>query len=76
MLTEVLLELGYVPIEAPDAAAGLTILQSDAQIDLLIRGSCPAATADLKVLFITGYAENAIIGNGTFEPNCRFSQRR
>jgi DNA-binding LytR/AlgR family response regulator len=29
------------------------------------------ARPDLKVLFITGYAENAVIGNGHLEPGMR-----
>ena len=59
------------------------MLQSDARIDLLItdvglpggmngRQLADAARdrrgPDLKVLFITGYAENAVIGNGHLAP--------
>ena len=64
-----------------DAKTGLAILQSDKRIDLLItdvglpgRSGRPLADAArvrrpaLKVLFITGYAENAIIGNGQLAP--------
>ena len=61
----------------------MAILASDARIDLLItdvglpdgmNGRQFADVGhrhrpDLKVLFITGYAENAIVGNGTLEPN-------
>lgn len=75
-------ELGYQAIEAADAASGLKVLQSDVQIDLLITdvglpggmdGKQLADAArvkrpDLKVLFITGYAENAAIANGRLEP--------
>jgi PAS domain S-box-containing protein len=82
LVTEVLQDLGYVAIEAPDAAIGLSILQSPARIDLLVsdvglpggmngRQMADAARAtrpDLKVLFITGYAENAVIGNGQLGP--------
>jgi CheY-like chemotaxis protein len=60
----------------------LKILQSGAQIDLLItdvglpggingRQVADAARVtrpSLKVLFITGYAENAAIGNGLLDP--------
>jgi CheY-like chemotaxis protein len=77
----VLVEAGYIAIEADDGPAGLKILQSDARIDLLIsdvglpggmngRQVADAARAtrpDLKVLFVTGYAENAAIGNGLLE---------
>ncbi len=83
LVTEVLEELGYISVEAPDGPAGLRMLQSDMRIDLLItdvglpggingRQLADAARTtrpDLRVLFITGYAENAIIGNGQLEPN-------
>jgi CheY-like chemotaxis protein len=82
VMIEVLEEAGYVAIEASDGPAGLKILQSDARIDLLItdvglpggmngRQVADAARVtrpDLKVLFVTGYAENAAIGNGHLEP--------
>ncbi|WP_236960368.1 ATP-binding protein [Methylobacterium durans] len=78
LVTEVLEELGYAAIEAADGPSGLRILQSDVRIDLLItdvglpgglngRQMADAARnvrPDLRVLFITGYAENAVIGNG------------
>lgn len=82
LVTEVLEELGYVAVEATDAVSGLRVLQSDARVDLLVtdiglpgrmngRQMADAARItrpDLKVLFITGYAENAVIGNGHLEP--------
>ncbi|MBP0495777.1 PAS domain-containing protein [Pararoseomonas indoligenes] len=82
LVMEVLEELGYAAIEAGDGASGLTVLQSDAQIDLLVtdvglpggmngRQMADAARVtrpELKVLFITGYAENAVVGNGHLEP--------
>jgi signal transduction histidine kinase/ActR/RegA family two-component response regulator len=82
LVTEVLQDLGYTAIEAPDAAAGLSILQSPARIDLLVSDvglpggmngrqmadAARLARPDLKVLFITGYAENAVIGNGQLGP--------
>ena len=75
-------DLGYTAIEAADSAVGLKILQSDVRIDLLVtdvglpggmngRQMADAGREvrpDLKVLFITGYAENAAIGNGHLEP--------
>jgi PAS domain S-box-containing protein len=81
LIVEVLEEAGYIAIEAADGPAGLKILQSDARIDLLIsdvglpggmngRQVADAARAtrpDLKVLFVTGYAENAAIGNGLLD---------
>ena len=82
LVADVLQELGYTAIEAADSVAGLKILQSDVRIDLLVsdvglpggmngRQMADAARLsrpDLKVLFITGYAENAAIGNGQLEP--------
>ncbi|WP_225772278.1 ATP-binding protein [Pseudomonas sp. Marseille-Q5115] len=82
LLTEVLTELGYQLIEAADSMAGLAILRSSAHIDLLITdvglpgGMNGRQMADagrelrpgLKTLFITGYAENAAIGNGHLAP--------
>jgi CheY-like chemotaxis protein len=81
LIGDTLAELGYTGIEAADAAAGLKILQSDTKIDLLItdvglpggmNGKQMADAArvkrpNLKVLFITGYAENAAISNGHLE---------
>jgi PAS domain S-box-containing protein len=78
LMVEVLEEAGYTAIEARDGPAGLKILRSDVRIDLLItdvglpggmngRQVADAARTtrpDLKVLFVTGYAENAVIGNG------------
>lgn len=69
-------------IGAGDGAAGIKVLQSGARIDLLItdvglpNGMNGRQVADaarvlrpgLKVLFITGYAENAAVGNGHLEP--------
>jgi CheY-like chemotaxis protein len=82
LLTDILADLGCTAIEAADSIAGLKILQSDVPIDLLITdvglpggmngrqmadaGRVPRP--DLKVLFITGYAENAILGHGHLEP--------
>jgi PAS domain S-box-containing protein len=82
LITDILEDLGYTAIEAGDSAAGLKVLQSDVRIDLLVtdvglpggmngRQMADAARVsrpDLKVLFITGYAENAIIGNGQLKP--------
>ncbi len=82
LVNEVLEEMGYTAIEASTGAEGLKVLQSDARIDLLIsdiglpggmtgRQMADAGRLtkpDLKVLFITGYAENAVFGNGILEP--------
>jgi PAS domain S-box-containing protein len=82
LVTDVLEELGYAAIEAADGVAGLKLLESDMRIDLLItdvglpggvngRQMADAARRvrpKLRVLFITGYAENASIGNGRLAP--------
>ncbi|KQP47023.1 hybrid sensor histidine kinase/response regulator [Methylobacterium sp. Leaf106] len=82
LVTEVLEELGYTAIEAADGASGLKVLQSDVRIDLLVTDvglpggmngrqmadAARVARPDLKILFITGYAENAVVGNGHLEP--------
>ncbi|MFK5595646.1 PAS domain S-box protein [Methylobacterium sp. HMF5984] len=82
LVTEVLEDLGYTAIEAADSVAGLKVLQSDVRIDLLVtdvglpggmngRQMADAgreSRPDLKVLFITGYAENAVLGNGYLSP--------
>ena len=79
---DVLSDLGYTAIEAGDGVGGLHVLQSDARIDLLVtdvglpggmngRQMADAARVSrpgLKVLFITGFAEAALFGNGQLEP--------
>jgi PAS domain S-box-containing protein len=78
LITEVLEELGYTALQAENGASGLAILDSNRRVDLLVtdvglpggmngRQLADAALAkrpDLKVLFITGYAETAVIGEG------------
>lgn len=83
LIDEVLDEIGYTVIGAADGASGIKVLQSGAKIELLItdvglpNGMNGRQVADaartlrpgLKVLFITGYAENAAVGNGHLEPD-------
>ena len=82
LVSDVLQQLGYIAIEAADGPAGLRVLQSDARIDLMIsdvglpggmngRQVAEAGQAlrpGLKVLFITGYAENAVLNHGDLDP--------
>jgi signal transduction histidine kinase/PAS domain-containing protein/ActR/RegA family two-component response regulator len=82
LLTEIVEDLGYMAIEAADGPAGLKVLQSDTSIDLLVtdvglpggmngRQMADAGRVsrpDLAVLFITGYAENALFVNGRLAP--------
>ena len=82
LVAEVLVEQGYKPLEAAEGAGALRLLESDIRVDLLVTdvglpgGMNGRQLADavrvlrpeLPVLFITGYAENAIIGNGHLDP--------
>jgi CheY-like chemotaxis protein len=82
LVAEVLEDLGYTAIEAADGAAGLEALRAGGRVDLLITdvglpgGLNGRQVADaarglrpgLKVLFITGYAENAVLSHGHLEP--------
>ncbi len=74
-------EQGYRTLEAVDGPSGLRILRSGARIDLLVtdvglpgmNGRQLADQAretrpDLKVLFITGYAESVAIADGFLQP--------
>ena len=81
LVTEVLEELGYTALEATAGQAALKVLQSNARIDLLVTDvGLPggmtgrqlaeggrAVRPDLKVLFITGFAENAVVSHGHLE---------
>ena len=78
LVSDILKEQGYYAVEAGDGPAGLAILETKTRVDLLItdvglpkgmngRQLADAARVgrpDLKILFITGYAENAVVGNG------------
>ncbi|WP_211113310.1 ATP-binding protein [Azospirillum endophyticum] len=82
LVVDLLNDLGYVAIEAADGVAGLRILQSDTRIDLVVTdvglpgGMNGRLMVDLarvgrpalKTLFITGFAENALLNNGQLEP--------
>lgn len=81
LIADAVADLGYNAIEAGDGASGLALLQAQPAIQLLVtdvglprgmngRQLADAARVerpDLKVLFITGYAENAVIGNKQLE---------
>ena len=80
LVLEVLRDLGYQALEAHDGPSGLVVLESERHIDLLVtdvglpglNGRQLADRArqirpDLKILFITGYAENATFGNGVLD---------
>ena len=82
LAAEVLTELGYTTIEAEDGRSGLAVLNSSRRVDLLITDvglpggmngrqvadAARRARPGLKVLFITGYAENAVLSHGHLDP--------
>jgi PAS domain S-box-containing protein len=81
LVVEVLGELGYRALEAHDGPSGVALLERTPRVDLLItdiglpglngRQVAEAARArwpKLKVLFMTGYAENAAVSRGFLEP--------
>ncbi|MYM33316.1 response regulator [Duganella sp. FT94W] len=79
---EVLADLGYDVVEAEDGAGALVVLGAHPDIDLLVtdvglpngmngrqladavRARCP----DMPVLFVTGYAEHAVLNHGHLAP--------
>jgi signal transduction histidine kinase/CheY-like chemotaxis protein len=81
VVTDLLSDLGYTVLAASDGRAGLKILEAGILIDLLItdvglpggisgRQLAEAARhlrPDLKVLFVTGYAESAAVRNDLME---------
>lgn len=79
---EVLRELGYQVLEAPDGGSALALLKANGSVDLLftdvvlpsgLSGADLAREAaelkpGLKVLFTTGYARNVIVHHGRLDP--------
>jgi PAS domain S-box-containing protein len=81
LIVEVLTELGYRAIEASDGPEGLEKLRARGRIDLLVTDiGLPGLNGrqiadagrefrpDLKVLYMTGYAENAALAPGFLQP--------
>ena len=81
VIIELLQDQGYRTLEAVDGPAGLQILRANHEIDLLVtdvglpgmNGRQLADQArelrpDLKILFITGYAENVAMAKGFLQP--------
>jgi PAS domain S-box-containing protein len=82
LVADVLGDLGYNAIEAGDGATAMRSLQSPTRIDLLVTDvglpggmngrqladAARVARPGLKVLFITGYAENAVLSHGHLDP--------
>ena len=82
LIVDVLRDMGYQVIEAADSAQGMAILRSSVRIDLLVtdvglpggmngRQLAEAARElrhELNVMFITGYAESAVLNSGHLSP--------
>ncbi|MGY2316273.1 response regulator [Pseudomonas sp. SDO5522_S412] len=81
LVSAVLSELGYAFVEAGDADSAMPIIESSQRIDLLISDvGLPGMNGrqlaeigrqvrpELKVLFITGYAEHAAVRGGFLDP--------
>ncbi|MBB4145668.1 response regulator [Rhizobium rhizoryzae] len=82
---ELLVEHGYNVLEAEDATSALKIIETGQVLDLLITDvglpngmngrqladAVRSIRAGLKVLFITGYAENAVLNHGTLDEGMR-----
>ncbi|CAN7615261.1 PAS domain-containing protein [Phenylobacterium sp. LjRoot164] len=82
LMVDVVSEAGFTVVQAQDGLSAMQVIQSDQRIDLLVtdvglpggmngRQVADAARATrptLKVLFVTGFAENAAVGNGHLPP--------
>jgi len=80
-VTDLLGELGYIVLKASNAEEALTILRAGAQVDLLFTdvvmpGQIPTrelarrardSHPGLRVLFTSGYTQNAIVHNGKLD---------
>ena len=81
LVVDALNDLGYACLEAEDGPAALRLLDAAVRIDLLITDvglpgglngrqvadAARRARPGLRVLFITGYAENAVLNHGHIE---------
>jgi len=82
VIVDVLSDRGYVVLSAQDGQSGLRAVESTSHIDLLLtdvglpgrmngRQLADAARRlrpDLKVIFVTGYPEHSVFGEGRLEP--------
>jgi PAS domain S-box-containing protein len=81
IISDALKDLGYIVVLAADARPAITLLQSDQPIDLLISDvvlphvngrklaeMARALRPNLKVLFVSGYAEDATIRGDFLDP--------
>ena len=88
MVCRLLERLGYTVIEAVNGEDGLRVAGQMARIDLVLtdvmmpKKTGPEMAAELearragtKVLFMSGYAENAIVQNGTIAPGAQLLEK-
>jgi len=89
LVTEVLNDLGYKAVEAAEGATALALLHSDLPIDLLVTDvglpgglngrlladAARATRPNLKVLFITGYAEHSVLNAQTLPPGMHIQSK-
>ncbi|MGI4801242.1 MAG: PAS domain S-box protein [Janthinobacterium lividum] len=82
LAAEVLEDLGYRVLQSDSGSAGLEALEQAGHVDLLLTDvglpggingrqladAARVARPDLKVLFITGYAESAVLSHGHLDP--------
>jgi signal transduction histidine kinase/ActR/RegA family two-component response regulator len=82
---DALRELGYVVVQASDAAQALSVLELQPRVDLLftdivmpdmngrrLADEAISRRPDLKVLYTTGYTRNAVVHNGVLDANVAF----
>ena len=85
---EVMTRAGYVVIEAADGDQGAEIAARTTRIDVLLTDvvmpgfngialakQLRSTRADLRVLFMSGYTDNAIVRNGLLEDSATFLQK-
>jgi PAS domain S-box-containing protein len=89
VVVDILAELGFQAVEAEDGIRAMDVLGSEAPLSLLItdvglpngmNGRQVAEAArqlrpDLPVLFITGYAENAVLSHGHLEAGMQIATK-
>lgn len=82
LVVDALEEAGYTALEASDGPSALKVLEADIPLALLITDvglpggmngrqvadAARVARPDLKVLFVTGFAENTLVRNGHLDP--------
>ena len=85
---EIMLRAGYTVIEAGDAEQAMTLAGKHPRIDVLLTDlimpgpsgvdlaeQLRAARADVRVLFMSGYTDNAIVRNGMLGESAAFLQK-